>query len=554
MAVRAAERMTQPLSAAAASRDVFRRLAAALRALAGWRRLLVAAACGALASAALPPLYLVPLLWPAFTGLVWLLDGALRRRQAFWIGWAFGFGHFLTGLYWVAIAFFVDAERFGALAPVALLGLAAGLALFPALAVLLVQVSGQRGLARVLLLSAAWLLVEWIRSWLFGGFPWNLIGTVWVFSDAMIQLAALLGVWGLSWITVLAAAAPALLGEAGAAPGRARRLAVGLALGLGLLLPAAVWGGGMLRLQAAPPAGSDSVPGVRLRLVQPSIEQSLKWQAGLRQQHVAQQMTMTVGPGYDSISHVIWAETAVPFNLPAEPDLRRALGQVVPAGGALIVGAPRAVDEGRERTLWNALFALDRAGGIIASYDKVNLVPFGEFMPLRNWLGFAKLTPGGTDFSSGPGRRTIILSGTLPGALPGTLPGLPPFSPLICYEVIFPGQVVADGPRPRWLLSVTNDAWFGLSSGPHQHLASARLRAVEEGLPMIRVANNGITAAIDGYGRALQRLGLNEVGVIDSVLPEALSPGPVFATIGNWSVLVVLVITLSASFLTRSIP
>ncbi|MGF1608007.1 MAG: apolipoprotein N-acyltransferase [Kiloniellales bacterium] len=529
--------MTQPLSITA-SPDVFRRLALALGALTGWRRLLIAAGCGALTSAALPPLYLVPLLWPAFSGLIWLLDGATKRRQAFAIGWAFGFGHFLTGLYWVAIAFFVDAERFGALAPVAVLALAAGLALFPGLAVLLVQLSGCRGSARILLLSAAWLLVEWLRSWLFGGFPWNLIGTVWAFSEGMIQLAALLGVWGLSWITVLAAAAPALLGEERRAP----RLSLALALGLGLVLPAAAWGGGTLRLLAAPAAGSDSVPGVTLRLVQPSIEQSLKWQAELRQQHVARQMAMTVGPGYDRITHVIWAETAVPFNLAAEPDLRRALSQVVPADGALITGAPRAVDEGRERKLWNSLFAVDREGEIIAGYDKVNLVPFGEFMPLRDWLGWAKLTPGGTDFSSGPGRRTI------------TLPGLPPFSPLICYEVIFPGRVTASGARPGWLLSVTNDAWFGLSSGPHQHLASARLRAVEEGLPMVRVANNGITAVIDGYGRMLQRFGLNEVGVIDTALPEALSPKPIFATIGNGSLIVVLAVTVVASFAARRYP
>jgi len=230
----------------------------------------VAALCGALASAALPPLHLVPLLIPAFTGLLWLIDGAARRREAALLGWSFGFGHMLTGLYWIGIAFLVDSSRYGAAMPFAVLGMSAGLALFPALAVAAVAGSGWRGPARVALLAAAWLAAEMLRAWVLTGFPWNLIGNVWAFAPAMLQLAALTGVWGLSAMTVFAAAAPAVLADTGAGP-KAKRNRTAFAA-LALLLPALVWGGGALRLAMAPAPGGDPVDGVLLRLVQPNID------------------------------------------------------------------------------------------------------------------------------------------------------------------------------------------------------------------------------------------------------------------------------------------
>lgn len=532
--------MSAPASpAAAAPRGSLHRLAAGLGALSGWRRYLLALILGGLAAAALPPLYLLPLLWPAFTGLLWLLDGAARRREAFFIAWAFGTGHFIAGLYWVGIAFFVDADRFGAFAPAAVLGLSAGLALFPATAVLLLHLSGWRGLPRLFLLAALWLLAEWLRGWLLTGFPWNLIGSVWTFSESAIQLASVTGVWGLSWLTILFASAPALLGEAEDGAGGIATRRVLLVLCLALVGPALLWAGGAMRLAAVPAAGSDRVPGVTLRLVQPSIEQALKWHPELRQKHVADQMAMTVEPGFDKVTHVIWSETAVPFFLANEEALRRAIAPIVPAEGYLITGAPRSEEQGRDRRLWNSLHAMDREGDVVATYDKVNLVPFGEYVPLRSWLGFAKLTTGGTDFTAGPGRVTI------------DLPGLPPFSPLICYEVIFPGQVTVAGERPQWLLSVTNDAWFGTSSGPYQHFASARLRAVEEGLPMVRVANNGITAVVDSYGRVLSRLGQNHRGVIDTHLPRAIESATIYATTSIYLVIVILFVTVALCFFAR---
>ncbi|MHA1599250.1 MAG: apolipoprotein N-acyltransferase [Alphaproteobacteria bacterium] len=494
--------------------------------LRGWRRHGVAALCGATAAAALPPLHLVPLLIVAFTGLLWLLDGAQgtrRPRQAALIGWSFGFGHMAAGLYWVGIAFLVDSARFGLIMPFAVAGLAAGMALFPTLAVYAVALTGWRGPARVVLLAAAWLALEWLRSWLFTGFPWNLIGTVWSFSPAMLQLASVTGVWGLTWLTVLAAAAPAVLAEPdglGARGGRrARAFVITVFAMIGL-----VWAGGALRLAAAPAPGTAVVPDVRLRLVQASIPQALKWVPEMRRRHVDQQRQLSLRAGPAPVTHIIWPETAVPYLLDQDPDLRRILAEIVPLGGLLITGTPRAADAGDPR-LWNSLQALDEYGEIVATYDKHHLVPFGEYTPLRRLLGAMKLTTGSTDFSAGPGPMTL------------TLPGLPAASPLVCYEAIFPGQVVAAGDRPGWLLNITNDGWFGNSSGPYQHLASARMRAVEEGLPLIRVANSGISAVVDPFGRLIGHLALNQIGVLDASLPLPIAGGTLYARIGNLAVL-----------------
>ena len=499
-----------------------------------WQGMLTAALLGGLAAGAFAPTYLVPLLWPALTGLLWLL-GERRQLAAFAIGWAFGFGHFLVGLHWVGESFMVDAERYGALAPVAVLALSAGLALFIAAATLATAALRRLGGNQALVLAGCWLVAEWLRSWLLSGFPWHLIGSAWVFSDAMIQLAALGGVWALTWVTVFAAAAPALAVESA----RRSTLARWSPTAVGLLVIVFVWGAGALRLADAPAAGSDPRPGVTLRLVQPSIAQADKWKAELRQGHVARQIEMSRAPAAAPIDLVIWSETAVPYNLSRLPELQTWLAEAIPNGGHLITGAPRQAG-GRGGQLWNSLHALGANGQIVATYDKVKLVPFGEFVPLRSLLGFSKLTHGRLDFTPGPGRRTLALS------------GLPPFSPLICYEIIYPGRVVAaEGVRPSWLLSITNDAWFGRSTGPYQHLAISRLRSVEEGMPLVRVANTGISAVIDSYGRTLKKLDLEEVGVIDSTLPSALDEPPPFALIGNHSVLFLLGLTVISFLLSR---
>jgi apolipoprotein N-acyltransferase len=507
----------------------WQRLARWVAALRGWRALTLALLLGGLAALALPPIYAVPLLLPAFVGLVWLLDGARRPWSSFIRGWAFGFAYFLVGLYWVGIAFLVEAEVFGAIMPFAVAGLAAGLALFVGGATWLARLLPWRGPGRIGLLAAGWLIGEALRAWLFTGFPWNLIGSVWGFSDAMLQSVSLFGVWGLSLLTVAAAAAPAALTP------RVERRGVAVAVSVPLLL-AAVFLFGLWRLEGAPPPGSDRVEGVHLRLVQASIPQKLKWAREFRVRHVAEQLRLTRLPTERPFTHVIWPETAVPFHLERSKELREALGKALPEGGLLVTGAPRSTPQGVEpAAIWNSLHAVAPDGEIVASYDKAHLVPFGEYVPFRALLSGTKLTTGSIDFTPGPGRVALELA------------GLPPASPLICYEIIFPGRVLPEGERPKWLLNLTNDAWFGNSSGPYQHFAMARMRSVEEGLPTIRVANNGITAAIDAYGRVIGRIGLNVRGVLDVDLPRPLPELTPFARLGNWWLAILLPLALGLS-------
>jgi apolipoprotein N-acyltransferase len=490
--------------------------------LAGWRRRAAAFALGALAVLALPPFHALPVLWAAFGGLAWLVYAADRARAAFADGWWFGWGFFVTGLYWLANALLVDAARFGWMAPFAIGGLAAGLALFPATACALAHAAGRTdgGFARVAWLALAWVALEWLRGIVLTGFPWNLIGTVWMFADAMIQPAAWTGVHGLSLTTVALAALPAVLGWRVPPDRRAGRIVIGVLAGGLLFWFAAGWA----RLAALGEAAAAEVAGVRLRLVQPNIPQELKWSPAARAGHVVKQVEMSRAPAPLAPTHVIWSETAVPFYLERDAELRAFLASAAPATGALIAGAPRASEPGANPfRVWNSLHVLAADGTIAATYDKAHLVPFGEYVPLRAWLpdSAVKITHGAVDFSAGPG----------PVALP--VPGAPPASPLICYEAIFEGRVMPPA-RPGWLLNLTNDAWYGITPGPYQHFAAARLRAIEEGLPLVRVANNGISAIVDSLGRVRASLALGREGIIDGQLPVALTP-TLFSQFGTWT-------------------
>ena len=496
----------------------------------GWRRYALAAGLGVLAAAALPPLHVLVLLLPAFVGLIWMMEAAAGWRRAFAVGWWFGFGHFAAGFYWIAFAFMVQPEKFAWMIPVAIPGLAAGIALFPAAAVLLTALSGTRGIGRILVFGVAWTVMEWVRGWFLTGFPWNLIGTVWVVSDGMMQAAAVAGVYGLGLLTVVIAAMPAVLGDPSGGTGRARRVAVIVAF----VVLAAVWGGGQWRL-----AGADDgmVEGVRLRLVQPNIAQKIKWRPELRLRHVLKQMRMGASPVSDDgrtpppPTHVIWAETAVPFAVANDRERLAMIASATPRGGLTITGAPRIPPrDGGPFKVWNSLHAIDDKGRVVATYDKHHLVPFGEYVPLRHILRISRIVPGGTDFSAGPGPRTLHLE------------GLPPVSPLICYEAIFPGAVVDTEDRPQWLLNVTNDAWYGLSAGPYQHFAAARMRTVEEGLPLVRVANTGISAVVDAYGRLVSGLDLGATGVVDSGLPVSAGIPP-YGRFGDWTIVLIWLLT-----------
>jgi apolipoprotein N-acyltransferase len=512
-------------------------MAQRLSRLTGWRRLAMAFVVGAVTLFAFAPYSIVPVLWLTFPALLWMLDGCRTWRAAAATGWAFGFGHFLTSFYWISEAFFVDAETFGLIAWPAVTGLAAGVGLFIAIVAAVTHFIPPAGedempddrvavtALRIVLFAATWTVVEWVRSWIFTGFAWNPLGAVWSETRtpvglAVVQVTTLIGTYGLTLVTAVFAAMPAVLGHLP----RFRRVWLTAAAPVVLLL--LIGAGGAARLATA---DVRMVPGVKLRLVQAGISQRDRARPSLWESQLADYVSLSTSDRPADITHVIWGEAAVPptFFLNLDERRRGIAAGAAPPGGHLITGADRGLrDETRWIAIYNSLYALTPAGEIAATYDKAHLVPFGEYMPMRWLIPYDKIAGGLGDFSAGDGLVTL------------TLPGLPAFTPLICYEAIFsgdvtPGGLLSESVRPRWLLNLTNDAWFGMSTGPYQHYATARLRAVEEGLSLVRVANTGISAVIDGYGRTVAELGLGERGVLDTPLPEAASEITLFGLLGN---------------------
>jgi apolipoprotein N-acyltransferase len=485
--------------------------------LAGWRLRGLSAGLGAIAGLGFAPLNWLPAFALGISGLFLLASHARTRRSAFFIGWWWGFGHFAVDSYWIAESFLVDAARFGWMIPFVIGGLAAYLALYPGLAAWALRRAPRPfSFAGLALFAAAWTVAEWLRGWILTGYPWDLAAYIWSGSDPMMQSAALWGAWGLSFVTVLALAMPALLLSG------ARRRALSAVAGM-LVVIGGLYAGGLWRLAHA----QAPQPGPTIRIVQPNIAQSLKMDVDDRPNQVATLLRLTLEtPGFEKVKAVIWPESAVDYLLEREPELRSILTRAVPKDGVLITGVLRGDPAtGPLREIWNSLAVLDSSGRIIGTADKFHLVPLGEYVPLRGIFPFInKLTPGSMNFSAGPGPRTLHL------------PGLPPISPLICYEVIFPGAVVDPKDRPGLLVNITNDGWFGTSTGPSQHFATARFRAVEEGLPLLRAANTGISAVVDAYGRVEQRSEMVVEAVIDSPVPGALPATP-FARLGLLTVI-----------------
>lgn len=508
------------------------RLALDVAALTGWRRYGLAFLLGAAVAAAMSPVDMVPLLAVAFPGLLWLDEGSTSAGATFRLGWVFGFGFFLAGLYWIAAALFVDLARFWWLVPFAAAGLPAGFAIYIALALLTTRLIVQHlqlsAAARVFVFAIAWSAAEWARGHAFTGLPWNLIGYTWSGgfpgAIAMLQSVAVIGIYGLSFITVLAFSLLSLLGSPRAVPMHPlRRWAPGIAAILLISVPAL---GGAVRLASTPTV----LTGTHLRLVQPSIAESLKWQPAAARDNFRRLLDLSRALTTERLNAILWPEAATPFLLGRDRPAREAIAAVVPKGGYVITGALRTEPPPAPiANFWNSIEAVNADGDIVAHYDKAHLVPFGEYVPFRKLLPIDKITPGTTDLSAGPGPQTIAL------------PGLPPFAPLICYEAIFPGAIIDEDNRPAWILNVTNDAWYGRSSGPYQHFAIARTRAVEEDLPLIRVANNGISGVIDPVGRVLAHTNLDAIGYVDSVLPAAGSRTP-YARVGNWMLLGLLLL------------
>jgi len=493
----------------------------------GWRRRAIAFVGGAAGALAMPPVGFAPALIVPMTLAVWLIDGAVDRaesggqtwaslRAAFGAGWWQGFGYFVAGLWWLGSAFLVDADKFAWALPFGVLGLPAALAIFPALGFALARLIWRPDAWRILSLAVGLGASEWLRCVVLTGFPWNELGMALGANLALAQIASIVGLHGLTLLAVAIFAAPATLGT------EARRRWTPTAIAAIAL--AAVFAFGLWRVSAPP---SPTLPNVKLRLMQPNVSQGADFSPqngeAIVQDYLAlsDRATSPTTSSVADVTHLIWPESAFPFLLARDGAALAAISDFLRGGTVLVTGAARLDETDRgdgRRHYYNSILTLDRRGLLPERYDKRHLVPFGEYMPFGRWLERFGITqfvhmPGGFDPGTGDDKLRA--------------PGLPTALALICYEAIFPnerGERLDDPDPPRWMLNVTDDAWFGLTAGPYQHFAEARLRAVETGLPLARAANTGVSAVIDGRGRILAEAPLGVEAVIDSALPEPLPP------------------------------
>jgi apolipoprotein N-acyltransferase len=521
----------------------------------GWRRWLMAFAAGAVGALAMPPFGFLPALVLSLAPAIWLLDGTVRDGPSsigpmsgirFWdpsdaplfkqrvvdrdpkgrttrsrwapfksaalLGWFWGFGYFVAGLWWLGAAFLVEADQFAWAMPFGVLGLPALLAFFPAFGFALARLFWLPDAWRILAFAFGLTVSEWLRGHLFTGFPWNNLGLALGQNLWLMQTASLMGLYGLTFLSLAIGAAPAVLltGKTMRARWTAPGIAAGLLVGLAAF---GVW--------RVPSEASPIVDNVRLRIMQPNLPQDAKFNPRNRDAIMRRYLTLSARPGRDGITatptHIIWPESAFPFLLHRDAGSLAQIATLLGPGSVLITGAARMdapLPGEAVGKFYNAIQVIDEKGTILGAYDKVHLVPFGEYVPkfldtLIRAAGLRQFVhiPGGFEPSE---KRTTL-----------SIPGLPPVAATICYEAIFPGEILAEGPRPDLILNVTNDAWFGQTPGPYQHFAQARLRAIEEGLPLVRAANTGISAVIDPFGRSVDALPLAVEGVIDTSLPVA---------------------------------
>jgi apolipoprotein N-acyltransferase len=509
----------------------FTRLARPIVLAWGFRRAMLAFLAGAATTLAMAPVNVWPAMLVTIPVAIWLLDGAAAGRwsgivAAAATGWWFGFGYFLAGLYWVGYAFLVDVKTFGWLMPFAVVALPAGMALYTALGFALARALWLRGAGRILVFATTLTATEWLRGHLLSGFPWNAFGYALTTPFWLAQGVALIGVWGFTFIALAVFASPAALADE---PADTRRPWVVVAGAAGVLIGLAAFGA--IRLAMTPTAFVD---GVHLRIMQPNVPQDAKFSYANKAQVMQHYLALSdraTGPqstGVRETTHLIWPESAFPFFLTREPDALAQIAALLPPGTVLITGAARPADTARHA--YNSIYVIDHDGSILSVYDKVHLVPFGEYLPFQSLLerlGLQQLTKVQGGFLAGSRRRTL------------TAPRAPSFIPLICYEIVFPHDVVAPGERGSWMLNLTNDAWFGISAGPYQHFQQARVRAIEEGLPLVRAANTGISAVVDPVGRVIHALPLGAEGVLDSPLPQPLG-STLYSRVGDLPLALVL--------------
>lgn len=513
----------------------------------GWRRFLLLVVAGALAGLSIPPLFIVPALFITFPIWVWCLDGAERKSglrlvfgPAFSIGFAFGWGYFTVAFHWLGAAFFVDGGVMIALMPFAILALAAMIAFFWGVASALAHLLWSHGPWRILTLATFVTIAEWARGHVLTGFPFDLLGYALTPTDEMMQITSVIGIYGLTFVAALLAMTPALIWPADNRPLSRRLLPLFLAIGV----IATQLGYGYNRL-----AGTTATPrqDVSMRLVQPMVYEHADWGnadpvALIDRLIMLSDMRMNPeDKGLADITHLVWPESSLPFFLSTYPDALARIARMLPDGAMLLAGAPRQQYEPGDTQSagppFNSLLAIDSNGEVVASYDKSHLVPFGEFLPFQEFfgrLGIKQFVPGAEGWGHGDARRRLM-----------SLPNTPKFLALICYEILFSGDL-GDTAGAQYILNITNDAWFDGSIGPAQHAHHARVRAVEEGMSLIRAANSGLTFATDPLGRITAALAPLQMAALD-VRPDQRLASTVFARVRYWPLLIVLAAGLLVS-------
>ncbi len=529
---------------------------ARLAAQTGWRRNLIAFLAGAASILAFAPFHASCILFFTLPVLLWLTDpfsmhaqhradeGRLsgcaitlkpvfstgRAKLGFAVGWWFGFGFHLAGLYWIGGAFLVQYEVFAWLIPFAIMLLPAGLAVFHGVAIAVLACLSGSTTARVLGLMLALSATEWLRGTVLTGFPWNILGYALAYPLVLLQTAGLVGIYGMTLIALglFSAPLPALAEAMWQRRPNAALVPI-IAFTLAPLTAMLMYGGYVL-LQPEPGKFKD----VNLRLVQPSIKQRDKFDPSKRAEIFARHLELSrqglseLEAEGEGITHIIWPEAALAFLALRSPEVLAGIANALPDNVTLIAGTLRLEGElaadARRYKVFNSAMVVGGDGRVIDIYDKVHLVPFGEYLPLQDWLeavGLEQLTRVRGGFAVGADQQHL------------TIPGLAETRILICYEVIFPGEVVPGSQRPSVLINITNDAWYGYTSGPFQHFHQSVVRAVEQGVPLIRVGNNGISGVVSPRGRVLEKLNLDDTGVIDTPLPKPIAP-TLYSRLGEW--------------------
>lgn len=461
--------------------------------------------------------------------MIYLLHQSNTSKIAFTRGWCFGFAFFSFGLSWIGNAVLIDNTFLKWLYPLIFLACGSFFGLFIAFPTWLAH-RFKKTIAQYLAFCSLIVIFEWLRSFFLTGFPWNLWGTTLAFHDSLIQLSSVGGTYLLSLLVLLICGAP-FLWIINPTP---KNLFASICIITCLSGFITIFG--FLRLSSETNLSSSTI----VRVVQPSIPQTFKWNTASLEQNFDTYIKLSKQKPLDGINAVIWGETASPFALDVDEAHNFKARYAIPANGYLMTGIIRHhFKNGHQAS--NSMMIFNDSGNPVAYYDKTHLVPFGEYIPLRHWLPdwLRPLANTIGTFTPGNGPQTI------------SLPNLPKLGTIICYEAIFPNKIINPDNRPQWIINPTNDGWYGDSFGPHQHFIATKMRAVEDGITIVRAANNGISAVFSPYGRTIAKLNLNEKSIIDVALPALMSFPTPYNQYGNNIILLISILLLCIAFLSR---